>query len=253
MRWRRSSRTAHPTPMSGWSIACWPALTTASAGPDTGWTWSTSPRSHGHDQDRIRPNAWPYRDYLIEAFNQDRPFARFIEEQVAADVLFPDEPRLVVALGMIAAGPWDESSLRDIREDSIDRRDRPLHRPRRHGLHGDVHFREHDGPLCALPRPQVRPDLAGGLLRTPGRSSPAWSGPIELMIPTRTSLGSAKGCESSQRIMPARGPALHDDAGGAAPASPGLCGRASEFVPDGTHKPAARSAARAHPEARRHQ
>ena len=77
--------------------------------------------SHGHDQDRIRPNAWPYRDYLIEAFNQDRPYARFIEEQVAADVLFPGEPRLVVALGMIAAGPWDESSLRDIREDSIDR------------------------------------------------------------------------------------------------------------------------------------
>lgn len=78
--------------------------------------------THGHDQDRIRPNAWPYRDYLIEAFNGDKPFGRFIEEQVAADVLFPDQPRLVVALGMIAAGPWDESSLRDIREDSIDRR-----------------------------------------------------------------------------------------------------------------------------------
>ena len=77
--------------------------------------------THGHDQDRIRPNAWPYRDYLIEAFNQDRPFARFIQEQVAADVLFPGEPRRVAALGMIAAGPWDESSLRDIREDSIDR------------------------------------------------------------------------------------------------------------------------------------
>ena len=77
--------------------------------------------SHGHDQDRIRPNAWPYRDYLIESFNADKPFARFIEEQVAADILFPREPRLVVALGMIAAGPWDESSLRDIRDDSIDR------------------------------------------------------------------------------------------------------------------------------------
>ncbi len=77
--------------------------------------------THGHDQDRIRPNAWPYRDYLIAAFNGDKPFARFIEEQVAADVLFPDQPRLVVALGMLAAGPWDESSLRDIRDDSIDR------------------------------------------------------------------------------------------------------------------------------------
>jgi hypothetical protein len=77
--------------------------------------------THGHDQDRIRPNAWPYRDYLIAAFNQDTLYARFVQEQVAADALFPDEPRLIVALGMIAAGPWDESSLRDIRDDSIDR------------------------------------------------------------------------------------------------------------------------------------
>jgi hypothetical protein len=77
--------------------------------------------THGHDQDRIRPHAWPYRDYLIRSFNHDAPYARFIAEQIAADALFPDEPRLVVALGMLAAGPWDESSLRDIRDDSIDR------------------------------------------------------------------------------------------------------------------------------------
>jgi len=75
--------------------------------------------THGNDQDRIRPNAWPYRDYLIESFNRDTPYARFIQEQLAADVLFPDEPRLIPALGFIAAGPWDESTLRDIREDSI--------------------------------------------------------------------------------------------------------------------------------------
>jgi hypothetical protein len=77
--------------------------------------------THGHDQDRIRPNAWPYRDYLVQSFNQDKPFARFAAEQIAADALYPDEPGLVVALGMLAAGPWDESSLRDIRDDSIDR------------------------------------------------------------------------------------------------------------------------------------
>jgi hypothetical protein len=77
--------------------------------------------THGHDQDRIRPTAWPYRDYLIRSFNGEVPYARFVQEQVAADALYPDEPALVVALGMIAAGPWDESSLRDIRDDSIDR------------------------------------------------------------------------------------------------------------------------------------
>jgi hypothetical protein len=77
--------------------------------------------THGHDQDRIRPNAWPYRDYVIAAFNRDTPYSRFVQEQVAADAMFTDQPDLVVALGMIAAGPWDESSLRDIRDDSIDR------------------------------------------------------------------------------------------------------------------------------------
>ena len=77
--------------------------------------------THGHDQDRIRTNAWPYRDWLVRAFNTDKPYARFVQEQVAGDVLFPDDPQATIALGFIAAGPWDESSLRDIREDTLDR------------------------------------------------------------------------------------------------------------------------------------
>ena len=39
--------------------------------------------THGHDQDVPRPNAWPYRDYLIKSFNDDKPYRRFIEEQIA--------------------------------------------------------------------------------------------------------------------------------------------------------------------------
>jgi hypothetical protein len=77
--------------------------------------------THGHDQDRVRPNAWRYRDYLIERFNADVPYARFVKEQIAADVFYPDESNRIPALGFLAAGPWDESTLRDIREDSIDR------------------------------------------------------------------------------------------------------------------------------------
>ena len=77
--------------------------------------------THGHDQDRVRPNAWRYRDYLIRSFNADTPFAKFVQEQIAADMLFPEKPELTPALGFLAAGPWDESSLRDIREDTIDR------------------------------------------------------------------------------------------------------------------------------------
>lgn len=77
--------------------------------------------SHGHDQDRPRDHAWPYRDYLIESFNADKPYGRFVQEQVAADALFPGEQHLLPALGFLSAGPWDESSLRDIREDTVDR------------------------------------------------------------------------------------------------------------------------------------
>jgi len=77
--------------------------------------------THGHDQDRPRDFAWPYRDYVIESLNRDKPYARFVEEQLAADAIHPEDPQLVRALGFLSAGPWDESSLRDIREDTLDR------------------------------------------------------------------------------------------------------------------------------------
>jgi hypothetical protein len=77
--------------------------------------------THGHDQDRPRPNAWPYRDYLIRSFNSDKPYARFVQEQLAGDVLWPHDADAITAMGFLATGPWDESSLRDIRDDTIDR------------------------------------------------------------------------------------------------------------------------------------
>ena len=67
--------------------------------------------SNGFGMDRPRMNAWPYRDYVIQAFNEDRPWARFVQEQIAADALFPDEPRLLPALGFMAAGPFNQSAL----------------------------------------------------------------------------------------------------------------------------------------------
>jgi len=77
--------------------------------------------SHGQDQDRFRPNAWPFRDFLIRSFNEDKPYARFIKEQIAGDGFFPDEPQAIIATGFLAAGPWDESGLMGINENSIDR------------------------------------------------------------------------------------------------------------------------------------
>jgi len=78
--------------------------------------------THGNDQDRPRPNAWPYRDYLVESFNSDKPYTRFVEEQVAGDALYPDDPQATVALGFLASGPWDESTLMSIVDDTEDRK-----------------------------------------------------------------------------------------------------------------------------------
>ena len=63
--------------------------------------------SHGYDKDKPRPNAWPYRDDVILAANNDIPYSRFVQEQLAGDILFPNDPQATIATGFIAAGPWD--------------------------------------------------------------------------------------------------------------------------------------------------
>lgn len=74
----------------------------------------------GYDKDKLRPNAWPYRDYVIESFNTDKPYARFVQEQVAGDILFPGNPDCIRALGFVAAGPWDFIGHAEVSEDKID-------------------------------------------------------------------------------------------------------------------------------------
>jgi len=81
--------------------------------------------SHGCEHDVKRPNAWRFRDYVIDRFNQDVSWGRFIREQLAADVFFPDEPQLTAALGFIAAGPFELSraSTAPVTFDYLDRDD----------------------------------------------------------------------------------------------------------------------------------
>jgi len=76
--------------------------------------------THGYDKDQPRPNAWPYRDYVIRAFNQDKPYGRFVKEQVAGDVLFPGTSDGIEALGFISAGPWDFIGHAEVPESKID-------------------------------------------------------------------------------------------------------------------------------------
>jgi hypothetical protein len=64
--------------------------------------------SQGFERDKIRDHAWPYRDYVIQAFNSDLPYDRFVREQIAGDVL-PEVTRAsIAATGMLVAGPYDE-------------------------------------------------------------------------------------------------------------------------------------------------
>ncbi len=65
--------------------------------------------SNGMDDNLAYPEAWRYRDYVIAAFNADKPFDRFLEEQLAGDLLAEVEParrdELIVATGFLALGP----------------------------------------------------------------------------------------------------------------------------------------------------
>ena len=69
--------------------------------------------SEGFKSDETRPNAWRYRDYVIDSFNQDKPYDRFVQEQVAGDELWPEDPSALVATGFNRHYP-DESNARNL-------------------------------------------------------------------------------------------------------------------------------------------
>jgi mono/diheme cytochrome c family protein len=76
--------------------------------------------THGYDKDKPRLSSWPYRDYVIRSFNADKPYTRFLQEQIAGDALFPGTHDGIEALGFIAAGPWDFIGHAEVPESKID-------------------------------------------------------------------------------------------------------------------------------------
>ena len=67
--------------------------------------------TNGYSNDFERPNAWRYRDYVIRSFNQDKPYNRFIKEQVAGDELYPKDPDALIATGFLRSGPWEHTGM----------------------------------------------------------------------------------------------------------------------------------------------
>jgi hypothetical protein len=71
--------------------------------------------------DRIRPYAYTYRDYVIRAFNEDLPFDRFVHEQLAADQIEPKvEPWRLAAMGYLTLGRMFDKNIHDVLDDRID-------------------------------------------------------------------------------------------------------------------------------------
>ncbi len=104
-----------PEEMAKWSHEPYEALVDhLLASPHYGERWARHwldiahyADTHGFERDQLRPDAWRYRDYVIESLNRDKPYDQFIREQIAGDVLAPNDPQAVIATGFLAAGPWD--------------------------------------------------------------------------------------------------------------------------------------------------
>jgi cytochrome c553 len=74
-----------------------------------------------YGDDRIRPYAYTYRDYVIRAFNEDLPFDRFVHEQLAADQIEPKvEPWRLAGMGYLTLGRLFDNNIHDVLDDRID-------------------------------------------------------------------------------------------------------------------------------------
>jgi mono/diheme cytochrome c family protein len=67
--------------------------------------------SSGFANDYERGNAWRYRDYVIRAINNDKPYDQFIKEQIAGDEIDPENPEMIIATGFLRMGPWELTGM----------------------------------------------------------------------------------------------------------------------------------------------
>jgi len=67
--------------------------------------------SSGFANDYERGNAWRYRDYVVRAFNSDKPYDQFVREQIAGDEIDPDNPEHLIATGFLRMGAWELTGM----------------------------------------------------------------------------------------------------------------------------------------------
>ena len=78
--------------------------------------------SNAYERDALKPSVWRYRDYVIDSFNRDKPFDRFVLEQIAGDELPDATAETVIATGFHRLGPWDDEPA-DPKTDRFDQLD----------------------------------------------------------------------------------------------------------------------------------
>jgi hypothetical protein len=78
--------------------------------------------TNGYERDAVKPNVWRYRDYVIRSFNEDKPFDRFVLEQLAGDELADASAETLIASGFLRLAPWDDEPA-DPRQDRFDQLD----------------------------------------------------------------------------------------------------------------------------------
>ncbi|MGP0064604.1 MAG: PSD1 and planctomycete cytochrome C domain-containing protein [Isosphaeraceae bacterium] len=64
--------------------------------------------TNGYERDSAKPFAWRYRDYVIDAYNRDKPYDRFVREQLAGDEINPGSAESLIATGFYRLGIWDD-------------------------------------------------------------------------------------------------------------------------------------------------
>jgi hypothetical protein len=64
--------------------------------------------SQGFERDKLRPNSWRFRDWVVRAFNDDMPYDEFVRMQLAGDVQRPHDSDAIIATGFLVAGTYDE-------------------------------------------------------------------------------------------------------------------------------------------------
>ncbi len=88
-------------------------------GEHFGWHWLDVARyadTAGFANDYSRPNAWRYRDYVVRAFNEDKPYNEFVRQQVAGDEIDDSDVENLLATGFLRMGPWEQTGMSVFKE-----------------------------------------------------------------------------------------------------------------------------------------